>query len=189
MNCKNSDKEMMEEFILFVEADPVLPKAQTDRIVCKRVEKSLNPPLWSVFAKFAGIQALAGLASLLVCPQFTIGFKNHSSLFHSLHSTTPSFLYFLMCGIFFVLLGAGLAGLILSRDEIRAIKKARYIYYIAYSMAAHMTFVFLGAEVIVSSSTAWIIGAAAGSYAGFESAARIKQYRGIRSFLTFNGMV
>lgn len=177
MSGKNFDKDMMEEFITFVEADPVSPKVSTDNSIHKMVGKSLNPSIWMVFAKFFGIEATAGLATLLVCPQFNIGFGNHNELFHSLHSTLPPFLFFVVCGIFFVLLGATLAGLILSRDEIRVIKKTKYIYYATYSLTAYIIFVSLGAEIFLISSIAWVLGAIAGNFVGFEAITRIRMVR------------
>lgn len=177
MKEKIFDKEMMEEFIKFVEADPVSPKAATDNSIHKMVKKSLHPSIWMVFAKFFSIETAAGLATLLVCPQFNIGFGSHNEPFHSFHSTLPPFLFFIGCGIFFVLLGAALAGLILSRDEIRVIKKTKYIYHAAYSLTAYIIFVSLGAEVFLMSSIAWILGAMAGNFVGFEAASRMKMVR------------
>ncbi len=174
MSDNNFDKDMMEEFINFVEADPVSPKATTDNSIHKMVGKSLNPPLWTIFAKFSCIETVAGLATLLICPQFNIGFGSHNEIFHSLHSNLSPFLFFIVCGIFFVLLGAALAGLILSRDEIRKIKTTKYIYYTAYSLAVYIIFISLGAEVFLMSSIAWILGAIAGNFVGFEAITRMK---------------
>ncbi len=172
-----NNNEMMKEFVEFVEADPFSPKAATDNAIHKMVEKSLNPSIWTVFAKFSSIEAVAGLATLLVCPQFDIGFGSHDELLHALHSTLPPFLFFIVCGIFFVLVGAALAGLILSRDEIRVIKKTKYIYYATYSLMAYIIFASLGAEVFLMSSIAWVLGAMAGNFIGFESVIRIKMVR------------
>ncbi len=177
MSDKNFDKDMMEEFIKFVEADPVSPKTTTDNFLNKMVEKSLNPSIWTVFVKFFSIEVAAGLATLLVCPQFNIGFGSHNEPFHSFHSNMPPFLFFIVCGIFFVLLGAALAGLILSHDEIRKIKKTKYIYYTAYSLTAYIIFVSLGAKIFLLSSTAWIFGAIAGNFVGFEAITRMKMVR------------
>ena len=177
MSSKNFDKEMMEEFIKFVEADPISPKAATDNSIHKMVENSLNPSICMVFAKFFGIESVAGLATLLVCPQFNIGFGSHFEPFHSISSTLPPFLLFIVCGIFFVLLGAALAGIILSRDEIRVIKKTKYIYYATYSLTAYIIFVSLGAEVFLMSSIAWILGAMGGNYVGFEAIIRMRMVR------------
>ncbi|MCP4552062.1 MAG: hypothetical protein GY834_08515 [Bacteroidetes bacterium] len=177
MSDKNFDKDIMEEFIKFVEADPVSPKTTTDNSIHKMVEKSLNPSIWMVFVKFFSIEAAAGLATLLVCPQFNIDFGSHNELFHSLHSNMPPFLFFIVCGIFFVLLGAALAGLILSHDEIRKIKTAKYIYYTAYSLTAYIIFVSLGAEIFLLSSIAWIFGVIAGNFVGFEAITRMKMVR------------
>lgn len=177
MSGKNFDKEMMKEFVKFVEADPVSPKTTTDNAIHKMVEKRLNPSIWIVFAKFSGIEAAAGLAILLVCPQFDIGFGSYNELLHLLHSTLSPFFFFIVCGIFFVLLGAALAGLILSRDEIRVIKTTKYIYYAAYALMAYIIFVSLGAEVFLMNSIAWILGAMAGNFIGFEAVIRIKMVR------------
>ncbi|MDY0222038.1 MAG: hypothetical protein RBR67_12945 [Desulfobacterium sp.] len=167
----------MEDFIKFVEADPVSPKVSTNSSIHKMVEKSLNLSIWMVFAKFFVIEAAAGLATLLVCPQFNIGFGSHNELFHSLHSTLYPFLFFVVCGIFFVLLGAVIAGLVLSLDEIQVIKKTRYVYYAAYSLTAYIIFVSLGAEIFLMSSIAWVLGAMAGNFAGFETITRIRMIR------------
>ncbi len=174
MSDNNFDKNMMEEFINFVEADPVSPKATTDNSIHKMVEKSLNPPLWTIFAKFSCIETVAGLATLLICPQFNIGLGSHNRIFHSFHSTMPPILFFIVCGIFFVLLGAALAGLILSHDEIRKIKTSKYVYYASYSLTVYIIFVSLGTEVFLMSSIAWILGATVGNYVGFETISRMK---------------
>ncbi len=177
MSGKNFDKEMLKEFVKFVEADPVSTKTTTDNAIYKMVEKKLNPSIWIVFAKFTGIEAAAGLAILLVCPQFDIGFGSHNELLYLLHSTLSPFFFFIVCGIFFVLLGAALAGLILSRDEIRVIKTTKYIYYVIYSVMACIIFASLGAEMFLMSSIAWILGAMAGNFIGFESVIRMKMVR------------
>lgn len=177
MSHKNFDKKIMKEFIKFVEADPVSSKKTIDNSIHKMVEKSLNPSIWMVFAKFFGIETAVGLATLLICPQFNIGYGSHNELFHSLHSTLPPVLFFIVCGIFFVLLGAALAGLILSRDEIRVIKKTKYTYYAIYSLTAYIIFVSLGAEVFMISSITWIFGAMTGNYVGFEAINRMKMVK------------
>lgn len=177
MKGNNFDKEMMNEFIKFVEADPVSPKKTIDNSIHKMVGKSLNPSTWMVFAKFFGIETAVGLVTLLVCPQFNIGYGSHNKIFHSLHSTLPPVPFFIVCGIFYVLLGAALAGLILSRDEIHVIKKTKYIYYATYSLTTYVIFISLGAEVFMISSIAWIFGAMAGNYFGFEAINRMKMVR------------
>ncbi len=174
MNKKKQRTETMAEFVKFVQADPVLPAPGTDQSILQMVEKSLNPSIWIVFAKCFCLQTAAGFSTLLICPQFDIGAGTHNRLFHVLHSMLPPFLFYVVCGIIFVLLGAVLAGLVLSRDEIRVIRKIRYVYYAVYSLFIYMIFGFLGADVILISAFAWILGAAAGSAAGFETVFRIK---------------
>lgn len=72
---------------------------------------------------------------------------------------------------------AALAGLVLSHDEIRKIKTAKYFYYPAYSLTAYIIFVSLGAEVFLISSITWIIGANTGNFVGFGAIIRIKMIR------------
>ncbi len=174
MNSHHFDKETMKDFVDFVEADPVSPKPSTDHAIHKMVEKDLNPSAWAVFGKLSVIEAVSGLATLLVCPQFDMGFGSHHDLLHSLHTSLPPVVSFTVCGIFFVLFGAVFSGFVLSRDEMREIRTTRYIYFVLYSLMAFMVFVSLGAEVFLLNAVAWIVGAAAGNVIGFEGGARIK---------------
>lgn len=171
---KKSEKEIMDEFLEFVEADPVSTKKSIDNSINEMVRSGLFPSVWIVLAKFFSIETLAGISTLLVCPQFGFGFSAHNQLLHSLHVTLSPFFFYVACGIFFLLFGAALAGLILSHDELRAIKKFKYTYYIGFSLVSYMTLIFFGSEVFMINSIAWILGATVGNFVGFESVIHLR---------------
>ncbi|HKL26260.1 MAG TPA: hypothetical protein VJ910_08570 [Desulfuromonadales bacterium] len=174
MKKTTSEHELRQEFVDFIETKPVSPGKHVDQAILAKVRNDLQPALWRVYGKFTLVQAAAGFATLAVCPQFGLGFGQHEFL-HALHSTTPSAIYYFLCGLFFVVLGAALAGLILSREEIRAVYNSKYVYFFGYSVLAYLIFVALGAEAFVVSSLVWIVGALLGNILGFGTIVRLRE--------------
>jgi len=169
-----TEHEVMREFAEFVETEPVAPGRQLDEAIFNRVRKDLRPYLWKVYTKLTLVEVAAGLLTLTICPQFGLGFGQHNELLHALHASTPPVVFYLLCGLFFVLLGATLGGLVLNRDEIRTVGNSRYFYFAVYSVLAYLIFVVLGKEVFVVSSLVWIVGALLGNVLGFEAVIRMR---------------
>jgi hypothetical protein len=138
------------------------------------VEADLCPPQWLVFGKFTIIEAFAGIATLFVCPQFGLGFGGHNEFLHTLHETLAPFVFYVICGLFFVFLGAATSGLLLSYNEIQSIKKSKYIYYLIYALTAYLVFFMFGAEILLISSTPWILGSIMGNSVGFGLVSRMR---------------
>jgi hypothetical protein len=173
MKTDKAGKVDLQEFAAFLTAEPAIPLRATDEAVFRLVEKSMRPFLWAVLGKLTLVEAAAGLGTLAFCPQFDIGFGSHSESLHFLHTWGPLLHYF-ACGIFFVLLGAVLAGMLLHRDELYVLGKSKHLYFVVYSLTAYAIFIAFGAEAFLLGSLFWISGAVLGNYLGFIWGTRLR---------------
>lgn len=170
----DTEKQSLKEFCDFVEAEPVTPSSALDSKVMLRVERDIHPPLWAVFGKFAFIETVVGISTLYFCPQFGVEFGEHNEFFHNLHERVDFFTFYVICGLLFVALGAAMSGLLLSRNELLFIKKSKYVYYLAYGVAASLAFYLLGAEILFIGAIPWILGAFIGNLLGFGLVSRVR---------------
>jgi hypothetical protein len=174
INLENEQKNM-HEFSEFVEAAPIAPGRRTDLAVLRRVEKDFRPAAWKVYAKLTLIEATSGLLTLTVCPQFGLGFSRHHPVMDTLHTAMPPAIFYLFCGLFFVILGSTMNALALSRHEIRTLGKNRIPYFAVYSALAYLSLLNLGTEFFVVSSLSWVFGAVLGTIGGFEAGTRLRK--------------
>lgn len=162
------------EFAAFVEAEPQQPTARLDERVMQRAAAELQRRQWPIFGKVLGVETSAAVATLFVCPQFDIGFAGHNQFLHALHTTLSPAPFYLLCGAFFVLFGALLSGLLLSRGELAAIRLSQYLYYPLFALAACLSFVALGAEMALLSGLSWVAGAWAANLVGLGVTGRAR---------------
>lgn len=174
MKQPENEHELFQEFADFVETEQKAPGKRLDAAVLGRVRNDLSPALWKVYGKFTLIEASAGLLTLTICPQFGFGFGPHNQFLHALHSSISPVVFYLLCGLFFVIFGAALGGLILNRTEISAVGSSKYLYFSIYSALSYLIIVSLGPEAFVISSLVWILGALLGSILGFEAIIRLR---------------
>jgi hypothetical protein len=170
----NDRRDDVQEFAAFLAAEPVVPGRGTDEAILRRVRKATRPALWHVLGKLTLVQGAAGTATLAICPQFAIGFRPHSELLHLLHIWAGPVLHYLFCGIFFVIFGAVLGGLILNRAERKVLENKRNLYFLAYGLAAYSIFFALGAEALLFGILLWIGGVVLGNLLGFAMGARLR---------------
>ncbi len=175
MKRDKNEQETLQEFTYFIESEQIVPGDHLDGAVLNMVRKELRPALWKVYGKLTLVEATAGLLTLTICPQFGFGFGQHNQFLHALHSSTPPAVFYLLCGLFFVIFGATLGGLILNQAEIRTVGRSRYFYFAVYSVLAFLILLALGTEAFVISSLVWILGALLGNILGFEAAIRLRQ--------------
>jgi len=171
----NQEQKLLHEFSEFVDAAPVTPSKEVDEKVTNLVANDLLPSPMKAIGRVALIETFSGLLTLTICPQFGLGIGRHNDYLHSLHTMTTPATFYLFCGVFFVLLGAGLSGLILNRAELRTVGNLRLVYFAVYSIFAYLTLVVLGPEKFVLSSLVWILGAFLGNVMGFEAIIRLRR--------------
>jgi len=174
MKTDKAGKVDLQEFAAFLTAEPAIPRRATDEAVLRLVETTMRPSLWAVLGKLTLVEAAAGLGTLALCPQFEIGFGSHHEALHLLHAWTGPLLHYLACGIFFVLFGAMLAGMLLRRDERQTLGQRKYLYFFGYSLVTFAIFVVLGAEFFLVGSLLWMTGAVFGNYLGLALGAKLQ---------------
>jgi hypothetical protein len=170
-----SEQALLKEFAEFIDAKPTAPGEPADESILRMVGKDLRPALWKVYVKVTLVEVTAGLLTLTICPQFGLGFGRHNEFLHAMHFAASPVVFYLLCGLLFVILGAALGGLVLNRDEIRSFCNNDNWYFAGYSILAYLTLVALGVEVFVLSSLTWIFGAMLGNLFGFGAVIRLRQ--------------
>ena len=169
---KHVNEEWGKEFLQFIETEGIDPPIAVSEKIHKAVDKDLNPLTWKVLCKFGFIQAAVALLTLLICPQFELGLIKHDDAHLRALLGEPG--YMALCGAIFLTSGSVLASIMISIEEMRAIKKAEPVYLFLASVFALMIFRYLGTPSVPASYAAWFTGAFAGSAAAFEI---IKQLR------------
>ncbi len=133
--------------------------SELDRKVMALVKDELNPPHFLVLVKLLIIQAFIGLMTMLYCPQFNFSLTNNYDLFHYFHHTYGEKVCMMICGSIFMGSGAIFSSYILKEAEILKIRKSRFLYYLALTGIFLTTFIVLGADLYLTLTTYWTIGA------------------------------
>jgi hypothetical protein len=159
---KITEKEWLEDFKEFVEADGVpVPKKVSSQIL-KKVRSDLNPSAWLVFAKMLGIHLVVGTLSLAICDQFGLSpFDSNFSLseyFMRLgHSTCMIF-----CGVLFIGLTVTLGHFVLRREEFLVLSRNAPLQVFGLSVLSLAAFIGFGADIVLSIAALWLLGAMIG---------------------------
>ena len=147
-----------EEFKSHAQAPP--PHSLTQAIF-NQIRSELNPSPWLVFAKLAFIQIAVGLVTLLYCPQFGLSPLGHEGLVPELmHWGEHTCMFF--CGAIFLGTSALVASFVLSRDEVRVLRKKEVLQILAVSLMSVAVFLCAGAEVAMDIALFWLLGAIIG---------------------------
>lgn len=180
MNRIDTERMRLREFAEFVDAGRVVPSAEMDDAVLGTVAKDLRPAPWRVFSKLTLIGVVTGSTTLAVCPQFGLGSGSHNAFLHEIHAATSPAVFYLLCGMLFVILGAILSGCWLTRNEINAVGRVVNRYFATYCILAYVTLVTLGPEIFASSSLTWIVGALLSNVVCYGSVVRLRHAWGTR---------
>jgi len=174
MRKADQQHQKLDELRRFVDAPELSPRRETDDAVMHRAQVGQRPSSRTVVAKFLAIQFSSGLVTLSICPQFGIGGASHNGVLHALHVHAPPALYYLSCGVLFVLFGALFNGLVANRREIKAIGQGKYLFFGSYSIGAYLALLLLGSESFLLVSLFWILGGAAAHLIGFSLGGRLR---------------
>ena len=145
----------------------LLSRAISDKVF-NIVRSDLNPSPYLVFSKLMGIHFVTALMTLSVFPQF--GFRIFGEGMGLMH-------YFMnlgqhgclvACGAFFTGTSLLMAGLILRGEELRVIRKNRFLELGAITLLSLGFFIMLDAEIIFGLTLAWFLGAMMGSLVTLE---------------------
>lgn len=168
-------KQQNDDMQAFLAATPLLPRAEVDAAILNNVEKNIRHEPRKILARFLLIQIASGVATLLVCPQFGIGVESYGGgVLHALHTFELPSLYYLSCGVFFVLFGALLSGAIAGVRDVKRLGSYKYLYFTGYSVLAYGAFMVFGAETYFAASFFWLLGAFVGHMGGFSLGLRLR---------------
>lgn len=171
--------DVRRELADFIEARSIIPRPATEAAVFRLVRERSLFDRQAFWARFLPLQVLSGLATLALCPQFGVGGRWSGRLEALLHVSAHPWLFYATCGLFFVLFGALLSGLLLTGPQFRVASAPRiYRLFAAYSLGAYLLLSLLGREAFVLVSLTWLLGALAGNILGFELGGWLRQSLG-----------
>lgn len=177
MRKRDQQSQELNEFASFLDAPGLSPRQHTEDAVMRLARVGQKTSARAAVTKFLAIQVSSGLLTLAVCPQFGIGTGDHNSALHALHAHVHPALYYLSCGVLFVLFGALLSGLAANRRELKAIGRGKYLFFGSYSLCAYLALLLLGTESFLLLSVFWILGGVAAHLVGFGLGRRLKALR------------
>lgn len=152
---KNNLKDDLNDFI----SGPSVQMPTTlEQNIRTRIHQRLNPTWHSIFFKLALIQLIISPALFVICPQFNLGFYPHSFLgkiFMSWGETACN----LSCGALFLGSGAIVSGFFLKHDELRTLRKNRFISLTGLAFLTLTLFVLFGVKIQLFMFLVWGVGA------------------------------
>ncbi len=164
-------KDWEKDFREFVEALEVTPPNKLSGALVALVAADLNPSSLIVFVKLLVITLLSGAISLVVCPQF--GFGSNMALMRFFMQLGPHACS-LACGAVFVSLGALLSVIVLRPEELRVIRRTKYLQLVVTAALSLSVFICAGASVVLTVAVFWLFGAIAGGLMTFEALYRLR---------------
>lgn len=147
-----------QDFKNFVNAEKSEAPSYLKDAVLKQVSSKLNPAFTQIFFKIALIQLVSGLVILSFCPQLGVGFSGHNAFVHLLMSFGENFCN-LFCGSLFIGIGSFHSAIILNEDELRVLRRRRFLGTTLISLLSLLAFVIFGAEIQLLFFAFWLSGA------------------------------
>lgn len=173
---KNND--WLKEFKAFTEGDVVQVPAELNERVAKRMEKLLNPSAWVVFLKVLAIHSVVGFLSLAICHQFDLNpFGTSRSLDNWFMSIGGHSVCMIGCGILFLSVSVLASGYFLSLEEARSLRRTGFPQSFALGTISLVLFSTVGAELALTFSGLWLLGALIGGYLATETVWKLKYAR------------
>lgn len=154
---KNHDiNDGLQDFV--AHRDERVP-AQAHTRILSHIKAELQPATLLVFAKLLVMQAIMGMLTLLLCPQFEVSLTNNVELLHYFHHTYGESLCALICGAIFIAPGAALAAYLLKPAEVHKIRSAGLFYHLAVAGTTLLAFFLYGADVLNQLALFWFTAA------------------------------
>lgn len=169
---KLNEKEWLEEFREFVQAEGAPVPRQVSENILNRVRSDLNPSAWMVFAKLLGVHGIVGTLSLAICSQFGL------NPFHTNFSLSEYFMKFghstcmVLCGVLFIGLTVFLGRLLLRREELLVLSRNAPLQIFGLSVLSLAAFIGFGAEIVLGIGVLWFVGAMIGGLVATKAVVR-----------------
>lgn len=147
------------EFAEFMSAPEVAPPRMISDQILGKVHADLNPSASWMFSKVGLIHLITGLLTLVVCPQFGIGWTDLSFRFFDHLGGHHSTLCTLTCGAIFLGSGSFVTSWFLRPEELRVGQRLKYIHYPLYALFSLGLFLTLSTyHQSVIQNVVWLLG-------------------------------
>lgn len=135
-----SKQEWLREYQQFLSAEREAPPTELSHKIWTDVRSALQPSPAKVFWKLAGIHAIIGTLTLLVCPQWGVGLIPENPGLMMIFMRFGSTVCTLACGAFFLGASALAAGAVLRPEEIQVVRKTRAALIAALAVLSLLIF-------------------------------------------------
>lgn len=159
MTSKKIDPEYQE----FLDDSAHQPSGALQEQILSVVHRDLNPTPVSVFSKLLGIHFVTSLVTLSICPQFGFRILGEGMGLMQVFMNFGETGCLIACGAFFMGLSLLIAGSVLRGEELRIIRKNRWLTLGALTLLSLGFFIMLDAQIVLNLSIAWFLGALFGS--------------------------
>jgi hypothetical protein len=164
---------LSSDFREFARLEPVTPPAGLTSRIQSVVEKDLNPSPWKTFGLLAGIHFFMGLLTLSFCPQFGIRIAGSGMGLMEYFMGFGDIGCGACCGVIFLGGSLLIASLILSPDQVRTIRKYRWLEVGALCLLSLGLFIMLQREIVLGFALAWLAGSFMGGLMTLEAGWRL----------------
>ncbi len=150
---------MTSEFQDFQDGEEVRPPHQLSNRILSQVHRDLNPSAVSVFSKLLLIHLGVAVFTLSICPQ--LGFRLLGEGMGLMHYFMSLGHYGCMmaCGSFFLSTSMIAAAVILKPEELKALRKARWLELGSLVLLSFMIFFAINPEIALGIAISWLFGA------------------------------
>lgn len=172
MKPNHDPKVWAQEFKSFAEAQEMKPPEEISAAIFAQVRRDLNPRLSLVLAKLGGIHVVVGSLSLLLCSQFGMGYGDlmmRAFMGYGMPACMA------LCGALFLGLTSLIAGFLLSKHELKTIRRTAYAPVWLLGAMSLVVFWNFGAEIAVSWAAFWFIGAVVSGIAVTEGSIALRR--------------
>jgi hypothetical protein len=155
----------LNEFEIFLKSENSLVPQEISSKVYSRIEKLINPNAFSVFLKILGLHLTVGFLSLSFCHQFGMNpFNTEYSLADWFMNVGGYYGCMIGCGVSFVSLSLLAAGLFLTPEEIKSLKRTEYLQNISLGLVSLGLFAAFGVELALGMAGLWLLGSLVGGF-------------------------
>lgn len=165
---------MKEEFAQFLSTSPISPPKEISNGILKKISKDLNPSPEFVFFKIGIIHLTIGSITLLFCPQFGFGFLSGMGIMH-FFMALGKLACSILCGSFFLGSSTLFIGILLSREEMKVVRKNRFIKISFLGLLSLLIFHIFGELIVPGLAFAWLLGGILGGILSLEAGWYLKK--------------
>jgi len=154
----NSDKGYKD----FLDSAPVAAPNTLSKNILANIQEKIEPKILTLFMKLGLVQAVTGLFSMFICPQYGMSFSGDKTLYFFIQKTFGHYACMISCGMIFTLF-AGLATLVIfTKPELKKLFKFQLLIFPIVAIFSMSVFSMIVQEFYLNVSLLWLLGAILG---------------------------